>query len=265
MSLQFQCPSCHTLLSISNDKSGSVVACGRCHKDLVVPHVSAPVAVPVPEIQIVPAVKLIRITCPFCGITGEIPDRGGSHLKPIKCRQCGTRFQPQAPTSSVSPPVKLIDDELLPYIEPEPLRDQKSQRGNPLRIDLATVGIIGLVFIVGGLIFFNLPADEGRKGNGPAVVRPKGEIQAQPGDSESDPFAFDGKVAGGLFLLLVLVVLGSLLYVLPTIIAAIRGHQNVAAIAVLNILLGWAFIGWVGALVWAFTEVRSREHHHYHR
>lgn len=53
-------------------------------------------------------------------------------------------------------------------------------------------------------------------------------------------------------------------YMLPTIIAKFRGHPNFAPIAALNILLGFTFLGWVAALVWAFTEVQSRDHRHYH-
>ena len=41
------------------------------------------------------------------------------------------------------------------------------------------------------------------------------------------------------------------LYFLPTIIAASRKKRNIAAIAVLNIFLGWTLIGWVIALVWS--------------
>jgi hypothetical protein len=39
-------------------------------------------------------------------------------------------------------------------------------------------------------------------------------------------------------------------YLLPTIIFG-RKKRNVAAIAVLNLYLGWTVIGWFGALVWA--------------
>ena len=49
-------------------------------------------------------------------------------------------------------------------------------------------------------------------------------------------------------------------YVLPTIIACLRGHRNAAAIVVLNILLGWTFAGWAVALIWALTDnVRPRQ------
>jgi hypothetical protein len=48
-----------------------------------------------------------------------------------------------------------------------------------------------------------------------------------------------------------LVLLG--LYFLPTIIAAARGKRNALAIAALNFFLGWSFIGWIIALVWALS------------
>jgi len=40
-------------------------------------------------------------------------------------------------------------------------------------------------------------------------------------------------------------------YMLPTIIADHRRKKNVNAIAALNVLFGWTFVGWGIALVWA--------------
>jgi len=40
-------------------------------------------------------------------------------------------------------------------------------------------------------------------------------------------------------------------YMLPWAIAASRGRSNQAAIGLLNLFLGWSFIGWVIALVMA--------------
>ncbi len=48
-----------------------------------------------------------------------------------------------------------------------------------------------------------------------------------------------------------------LLYFMPWLIALIRGHHNAGAIFLLNFLLGWTFIGWLVAFVWAFTNVRT--------
>jgi len=45
------------------------------------------------------------------------------------------------------------------------------------------------------------------------------------------------------------------LYFVPAIIARSRHHQSGAAIAVLNLLLGWTVIGWIGALVWSLSGV----------
>lgn len=43
-------------------------------------------------------------------------------------------------------------------------------------------------------------------------------------------------------------------YLLPSFVALQRKHVNTAAICVLNILVGWSFIGWVAALVLALVK-----------
>lgn len=43
-------------------------------------------------------------------------------------------------------------------------------------------------------------------------------------------------------------------YVKPASKAASRKHKNANAIFMLNLLLGWSVIGWVAALVWAYTN-----------
>jgi len=47
---------------------------------------------------------------------------------------------------------------------------------------------------------------------------------------------------------------GLLIYFIPSIVAAIRKHNNRNSIIVLNFFLGWTFFGWVIALVWALTD-----------
>lgn len=44
------------------------------------------------------------------------------------------------------------------------------------------------------------------------------------------------------------------LYFVPTICAMFRQHRNSTAIFVLNLLLGWVVVGWIIAMVWAFTD-----------
>lgn len=53
-------------------------------------------------------------------------------------------------------------------------------------------------------------------------------------------------------LLLVLVIL--FLYFIPTLVAYSRKKGNRVAILALNFFLGWSLIGWVIALVWAYTN-----------
>ena len=48
------------------------------------------------------------------------------------------------------------------------------------------------------------------------------------------------------------------LYILPTIAACLLQHNQIYAIGVLNLLLGWTLLGWIGALVWAFTTKREK-------
>jgi hypothetical protein len=43
-------------------------------------------------------------------------------------------------------------------------------------------------------------------------------------------------------------------YVIPGLVATARHKRDAGAIWLLNILAGWTFIGWVGALIWAMTH-----------
>lgn len=53
---------------------------------------------------------------------------------------------------------------------------------------------------------------------------------------------------GGLIVLLI----GAGIYFLPTLVG--MSKRNGCAIFTLNLLLGWTFVGWVIALVWAMTR-----------
>ena len=58
-------------------------------------------------------------------------------------------------------------------------------------------------------------------------------------------------VVGGAF---GLSVVGLIVYFIPAIIAHTRNNIQSKAIFVLNLLLGWTALGWIAALVWAFTN-----------
>jgi hypothetical protein len=49
------------------------------------------------------------------------------------------------------------------------------------------------------------------------------------------------------------------LYFLPAIVAYKRNHHNRLAILMVDLLVGWSFIGWAIALIWACTAVKKTE------
>jgi hypothetical protein len=53
-------------------------------------------------------------------------------------------------------------------------------------------------------------------------------------------------------LILFLIALSILIYFFPSIVA--RKKENFKAIFVLNFFLGWSFLGWVIALIWAVMK-----------
>lgn len=66
----------------------------------------------------------------------------------------------------------------------------------------------------------------------------------------------DGSFLAGMFLVLLIAVV----YFLPLWVAAGRKCKAGPGIAIVNIFLGWTFIGWVVALAWAVSgEVSPRQ------
>ena len=63
-------------------------------------------------------------------------------------------------------------------------------------------------------------------------------------------------VLGCLFFLAIPV--ACVVYALPTIIAVKRDHHQTATILVVNIFLGWTFLGWVVALAMSASSVKPR-------
>ncbi len=65
---------------------------------------------------------------------------------------------------------------------------------------------------------------------------------------------------GGSLFALACVLFSLLVYFIPSVVAIKRKHNNSVSILILNIFLGWTFLGWVLALVWSFTDnVRRHE------
>lgn len=53
---------------------------------------------------------------------------------------------------------------------------------------------------------------------------------------------------------MILLAISLLLWPLPIVIAVIRKHRNTAAISLLTLFLGWTFVFWIIALIWAYTD-----------
>ena len=77
-----------------------------------------------------------------------------------------------------------------------------------------------------------------------------------------DPNATTGSMVQFIPIILVVLLLALLilaLYFTPTIIAVKRNHLQKTAIILINVLLGWSFIGWVIALIWSVTKEKVQE------
>jgi uncharacterized membrane protein YhaH (DUF805 family) len=46
-------------------------------------------------------------------------------------------------------------------------------------------------------------------------------------------------------------IVGGIAYLLPTIVGALRRRKDLGRIVIVNMLLGWTFIGWCVALLWS--------------
>jgi hypothetical protein len=49
-----------------------------------------------------------------------------------------------------------------------------------------------------------------------------------------------------------------LIYFLPSWIAWQRKHHNKGPIIITNLILGWTILGWIAALIWSVSAIRTR-------
>ncbi|MGQ7947180.1 superinfection immunity protein [Flavobacterium sp. WC2509] len=55
------------------------------------------------------------------------------------------------------------------------------------------------------------------------------------------------------------IIIAVLIYFFPSVIAFSRSKSNTTAIVMLNLFLGWSFIGWIIALIWAVSKDRETQ------
>lgn len=63
-----------------------------------------------------------------------------------------------------------------------------------------------------------------------------------------------------IFLVSILCILCASLYMIPTFIAILRGHNNVLPICIVNFFFGISVVGWLGCLAWAFSDNIKDKH-----
>jgi len=94
-------------------------------------------------------------------------------------------------------------------------------------------------------------------------VRPLIPVPASPTTNESpNPSEIIGvglMSVGMVIVWLIIAAVGLTVYFAPTAVALLRRHQNVIAILVINLFLGWTLLGWVGAMVWAVIVTRDSQ------
>lgn len=49
-------------------------------------------------------------------------------------------------------------------------------------------------------------------------------------------------------------------YLIPTLVAALRGHRQLVPLFIINLFLGVTAVAWVVCLAWAFAAARAPEY-----
>ena len=64
-----------------------------------------------------------------------------------------------------------------------------------------------------------------------------------------------GSNAVGAITVAVIALAAVVIYLLPTFVGVRRGAPNLGSVGVINLFLGWTFVGWVVALAMALRDV----------
>ena len=56
------------------------------------------------------------------------------------------------------------------------------------------------------------------------------------------------------FVIIIIILISFAIYFLPSIIAILKRKSNMLAIILLNVFLGWTFVGWLVSLIWSVTN-----------
>ena len=257
--------------------AGSTIGCPECSGDIEIPSVGGKIAKKTPK-------EPVDIFCPSCGSDLGIDKTMYDKLVgvPVACPKCGrvvvvggagrkplTRKKP-APEPTYASPSQVVAAAYTRRIAER----ERPQRGRQESSEIGcAVVVILLVIAVGWFAvsyFGGVHSSRSRWWSEPdagvgrqAQAAPQTSLAPERPGMEHPPAVTqelerDVKhmAVGLLIVSICALILALFLYIVPSIIAFKRGHQNAVAILALNLLLGWTFLGWVAALVWSLTETR---------
>jgi uncharacterized RDD family membrane protein YckC len=110
------------------------------------------------------------------------------------------------------------------------------------------LSILAVLFVIySGVAFSQTTKQPAKRQETKSTERTKEEKEA----TAAIGFTFLGM---GLLGMICVGVCGLLFSLLPFMIAVARGHSNKAPIFLVCFFFGWTVVGWVIALIWAFTD-----------
>ncbi len=192
------------------------IACPRCESVNTLPQVT---------INEILATGAGRLSCASCGRSYPLPSAVIDRVR--------QRAEPVPPPLPARPPVqphRMAAPQAAYAMQP---RYPRPPQGNPGLLSL----FFGLALVIAAVL--------GLLALGRVVA---GGTTHDPSAAIGDMVPFLGIIALGIAVFVV--------YLLPTWVAVARNHHNAMAIAAVNILFGWTFLGWGIAMVWSLTAVR---------
>ena len=178
----------------------------------------------------------------------------------VKCRGCRAVFQ--VPTFTPPPPpwTPQAASQGSPLADPDDAAPRGVGTGGMAMAIILFLGLTGLVWLAVVQV-----VNKEKAAVAPPAAMPVRLPAALQAPGEPPTTLFDANTAVGVLIIIAVIGGAQTLYFMPSLVANLRGHPNFPAIFFINLMTGWSGLGWVGAMAWALTAIKSREHYHYHR
>jgi hypothetical protein len=165
----------------------------------------------------------MKISCPSCGSVHTIPQ---DVIDRILAKN---RSKPQSPQEQFFEEIASEADFADPVLDHKGIFEIKHRRTDAVALAVLVMGILLVIAVFAAGVWHNI---------------------AYPHESLGSAVAMQRVAVATLAAIVSLAI-----YLAPTAIAFFRGHPNAGAIAAVNVLLGWTFLGYALALVWALTAI----------